>query len=153
MTSAEQTLAEAGGKSSFPTSTPDAGRACAMCKKQRRELARRAGVEDVSGRRPDRSLRSQSAADLTKTASSRTEEKETSANRESESASDSRPSHSVKSAAPEVAAAASLPELIPVATASLSQPVPVAAVASPIAQDTDSRTRSTHTETSADPFY
>jgi hypothetical protein len=150
-TSAEPALAEAAGKSSVSTSTPAAG---ADLRQETEKVTGPASaglkLSQVDARTGASAARS--ITDVTKTASSRTEENKTSANREPESASGSRPTHSVKAAAPEVAAAASLPGLVTATVATFPQALPVAAVATQIAQGADSRTQSTHTETSADPF-
>jgi len=90
MTSAEQTLAEAGGKSSVSTSTPDAGAGLRMWQETEKGTGPASGGLKMSQAAPDRSLRSPIGCRPNKDSSSRTEEKETSANRESESASGSR---------------------------------------------------------------
>ena len=145
--SAGQTLADTAGKSSVSTSIPDAGAGS----RTRLEAEKGIGLPSAGLNVSQVDARAEaSAAGATESASNGTEDKETSASRESESASGSRRTHSAKTSVTEVAAAVTLPDVISATTVSLSQPVPVAAVANTVAQVTDSRTQSTHAETSAD---
>lgn len=147
---AGQALADAAGKSSVSTLTPDA--TAGLRVKQETEKGTGQASAGLKVSQADARTDASAAPSTTKvktTTASSANEKKTLANRESESASSSRPAHSAKAGVTEVAAVTSSPEPTPVTTASLSQPVPVAA-AGTIAQSTDSGTLSAHAETSAD---
>jgi hypothetical protein len=147
---AGQALADAAGKSSVSTSTPDA--AAGLRVKQ--ETEKGTGLASAGLKVSQNDARTDASAGLSTTtvkttATSSANEKKTRADQESESTRGWRLTHSAKVGVTDVAAATSSPELIPLATASSSQSVPVAATGT-IAQGADLETQSTLAETSTD---